>query len=192
MGPPRMSTAYVGLGSNLGDRAVQIEQALQQLARTGVRVRRVSAVYESDPVGPVRRQPRFFNAAAELQTAMEPQSLLAWCLQVEQRLGRRRGLAKGPRTIDIDLLLFDEQVGRWPAGPRPALQLPHPALAERAFVLRPLLELRPELYDPRSGHPLMRRLVRLQDQWLRRAGDLSALAAAERAASAARSAVPVC
>jgi 2-amino-4-hydroxy-6-hydroxymethyldihydropteridine diphosphokinase len=164
MGQAAERIAYVGLGSNLGDRARQLQRALEQLARV-IEVCRVSSLYESEPVGPVREQPAFFNAVAEVRSRCEPVALLGHCLEVERRMGRRRTRAKGPRTIDLDLLLVGDLVGSWTE-----LELPHPEIVHRAFVLHPLLELRAELVDPRDGRPLAWRRRAVRDQWLRRLG----------------------
>ena len=130
--------AYVGLGSNLGDRAQTLRAALDRLAATpGVEVVAVSSLRETDPVGPVTDQPRFLNGAAALETTLSPRRLLEVLLEVEADFGRpRSGLPGGPRTLDLDLLLYgDERVNE--AG----LQVPHPRLHERPFVLEPLQEL---------------------------------------------------
>jgi 2-amino-4-hydroxy-6-hydroxymethyldihydropteridine diphosphokinase len=130
--------AYIGLGSNLGERGQTLRAALNRLtANPKVEVVAVSSFHETDPVGPVRDQPRFLNAAAELETTLGPRRLLDLLLQVETELGRTRdGPAGGPRTLDLDLLLYgDEQIDE------PGLQVPHPRLHERAFVLEPLEEL---------------------------------------------------
>lgn len=170
------SSMYVGLGSNLGDREALLARALAGLARRGVHVRRVSSVYESEPVGPVREQPAFYNAVAEVETELSPRAALRACLDVEQELGRERRVPQGPRNIDLDLLLADDLVACWPE-----LQLPHPALTLRAFVLRPLLELRPDLADPRDGTLLATHLARVEStQVLRRLNDV-AIAAPARA-----------
>lgn len=162
------STIYVGLGSNLGDRQAQLSLALASLAPRGVFVRRVSSVYESEPVGPVREQPAFYNAVAEVETELSPRAALRACLEVEHELGRRRLVTQGPRTIDLDLLLAGDLVVCWPE-----LELPHPELTTRAFVLRPLLELRADLSDPRDGSPLAAHLARVeQQQKLRRLADV--------------------
>ena len=127
----------MGLGSNLGDREATLRQALELLAREpGVELRRVSTVRETEPVGFVD-QPRFLNAAAALETTLDPRELLGLLLQVEAELGRTRdGPAGGPRTLDLDLLLYgEEQIDE------PGLRVPHPRLLERAFVLEPLEEL---------------------------------------------------
>ena len=130
--------AYVGLGSNLGDRAQTLRAALDRLAATpGVEVAAVSSLRETDPVGPVTDQPRFLNGAAALETSLSPRRLLEVLLEVEADFGRTRsGPPGGPRTLDLDLLLYgDERVNE------PGLQVPHPRLHERPFVLEPLQEL---------------------------------------------------
>jgi len=130
--------AYVGLGSNLGDREVTLRAALERLAAApGVELLAVSSLRETDPVGPVADQPRFLNGAAALETSLSPRRLLDVLLEVEAEFGRTRtGPPGGPRTLDLDLLLYgDEHVDE------PGLQVPHPRLHERPFVLEPLQEL---------------------------------------------------
>ena len=139
---------FVGLGANLGDARSTIRAALELLAgEEGVEVVAVSALRETDPVG-YDDQPRFLNGAAELETSLGPRELLARLLAIERRLGRVRGVGArfGPRTIDLDLLLYgtaiiDEQ----------GLQVPHPRLHERRFALEPLAELDPALEIPGRG-----------------------------------------
>ncbi len=142
-----MTRAYVGLGANLGDREQTLRAALDALGSTpGVDVVAVSSIRETEPVG-YADQPRFLNAAAALETSLTPRELLDVLLEVERSLGRiRTGPRFGPRTIDLDLLLYgDERVDE------PGLRVPHPRLAERAFVLEPLAELEPGLVVPGSG-----------------------------------------
>jgi 2-amino-4-hydroxy-6-hydroxymethyldihydropteridine diphosphokinase len=137
--------AYIGLGSNLGEREATLSEALDRLgAEEGIKVVAVSSYRETDPVG-VFDQPRFVNGAAALDTSLSPAELLERLLQVERSLGRDRAKEErwGPRTIDLDLLLYgDEEIDG------PGLRVPHPRLAERAFVLEPLLELDPALRLP--------------------------------------------
>jgi 2-amino-4-hydroxy-6-hydroxymethyldihydropteridine diphosphokinase len=137
--------AYLGLGSNLGDRRWYLQQALWLLQGEGLELLRVSSVYESTPVGPVAGQPMFYNAVVQVETALEPLELLRRCQRVETALGRVRLVAKGPRVIDVDLLLMDDLVLE-----EPELTLPHSELRNRAFVLAPLAELAPMLLDPRD------------------------------------------
>ena len=142
-----MGRAYVGLGSNLGDREEMLRLAIAGLAADpAIEVLAVSTFRETDPVG-FREQPRFLNAAAELETVLAPDALLARLLAVERALGRTRtGRRFGPRTIDLDLLVFGHEVVD-----RPALRVPHPRLAERRFMLEPLAELAPDLVVPGRG-----------------------------------------
>lgn len=133
-------TAYVGLGSNLGDRRAALDGALALLAP-----RRVSRVAETAPWG-LPDQPPFLNAVAELETELPPRALLDRLMDVEQRFGRRRDVRWGPRTLDLDLLLYgDRRVSE------EGLDVPHPRLAERRFVLESLAELCPDREVPGLG-----------------------------------------
>lgn len=146
--------AYLGLGSNLGDRVATIHEALRQLdAHEAIAVLRTSRLYETEPVGPVA-QGRFVNAVTELRTTLDPRALLGVAQAVEARLGRRRGERWGPRTIDIDLLLLGEAVIA-----EPDLIVPHPEMTRRLFVLTPLCELIPEARHPTNG----RRMIALRE-----------------------------
>src|SRR3954471_10591738 len=143
-----MTRSFVGLGANLEDPRAQIERALELLAaEEGVELVAVSNLRETDPVG-YEDQPRFLNGAAELETTLAARRLLERLLAIERRLGRIRaeGPRFGPRTIDLDLLLYgDEQIDE------PGLQIPHPRLHERRFALEPLAELDPALELPGRG-----------------------------------------
>jgi len=137
--------AYVGVGSNLGDRWGYLALAARELrGDPRVAVLRASSVHDTAPMGPV--QPRYLNAVLELETLLPPERLLARLLEVEQGALRRRGLRWGPRTLDLDLLLFDELVLR-----RPTLTLPHPGLISRRWVLAPLAEVAPNRLVPGTG-----------------------------------------
>jgi 2-amino-4-hydroxy-6-hydroxymethyldihydropteridine diphosphokinase len=139
--------SYIGLGSNLGEREAFLRRALELLrADPEIDVTAVSSVRETDPVGLVD-QPRFLNAVAKVETDLPPGELLDRMLAAERQLGRRRdGPRFGPRTIDLDLLLYgDEEIAE------PGLIVPHPRLAERRFVLEPLHELDPTLVVPGRG-----------------------------------------
>ena len=139
-------TAYLALGSNLGDRLATLQEAVDALSREpGIRVEASSRVWETEPVGPP--QPRYLNAVLLIVTELEPPELLAACLRVESALGRVRRERWGPRTIDIDVLLFDERTID-----EPELRVPHPRMHERAFVLAPLLELEPDPMLPGGRH----------------------------------------
>jgi 2-amino-4-hydroxy-6-hydroxymethyldihydropteridine diphosphokinase len=149
--------AYVGLGANLGDRSAMLRAALEQLdAEPGVRVVAVSTVRETEPVGYLD-QPQFLNAAAAIDTDLPPRELLDRLLGIERRLGRtREGPRFGPRTIDLDLLLYGEE-----RVDEPGLAVPHPRLHERLFVLEPLSDLDATLIVPGKG-PLSEILAGLQ------------------------------
>ena len=149
--------AFVGLGSNLGDREAQIRMALDELAKLpGTRVSRASSLYDSEPVGEVE-QPNFLNAVAQLDTELTARQLLWNLLLIERRLGRVRSARWGPRSIDLDLLMFGELVVE-----EPDLQVPHPELANRSFVLVPLVEIDPLLVHPVTGHTMLHHLSLLK------------------------------
>ena len=136
-----MTTAYVGLGSNLGDREQLIRAAAELIGAI-----RLSPLIETEPWG-LEDQPRFLNAVAEVETALEPPAFLTFLLDVERRLGRERiGPRFGPRTIDLDLLLFGDRTVD-----EPGVVVPHPRLHERRFALEPLAELAPDLEIPGNG-----------------------------------------
>lgn len=147
----------LGLGSNQGERRTILRQAVKLLeAGDKVHVRCISGLYETDPVGNLD-QPQFLNAVAVVETELSPGELLQHCLAVEQQLGRVRGERWGPRTIDVDLLLY--------GGVQMAaadLEIPHPRLAERKFVLAPLAEIAPEALLP-GGKTAQELLMDLQD-----------------------------
>jgi 2-amino-4-hydroxy-6-hydroxymethyldihydropteridine diphosphokinase len=142
-----MRQAYIGLGANLGDREATIRRAIELLDEDpAIEVTAVSTLRETDPVG-VEDQPRFLNGAVALETELPPRALLERLLDVERQLGRvRSGPRFGPRTIDLDLLLYDGQIVS-----ESGLEIPHPRLHERAFVLEPLSELDPALEVPGRG-----------------------------------------
>jgi 2-amino-4-hydroxy-6-hydroxymethyldihydropteridine diphosphokinase len=141
-----VTTAYIGLGSNVGDRLAHLREALAALRSKGVKVTRVSSVYETDPVGPP--QDDYLNAAAEVSTDLSPADLVRALKEAESDAGRRQRERWGPREIDLDLLLYGQEtideVG---------VTVPHPELTHRAFVLVPLIEIAP-LLDLPSGEPI--------------------------------------
>jgi 2-amino-4-hydroxy-6-hydroxymethyldihydropteridine diphosphokinase len=141
-----MHLAYIALGANLDDPAAQLRAALQAL--TGLpqsRLLRASSLYRTAPVG-IHGQPDFINAVAAFETTLTPQAMLAALFAVEEQFGRRRDFHHAPRTLDLDLLLYDEQVID-----SPQLRLPHPRMHLRAFVLAPLLEIAPDCRIPGRG-----------------------------------------
>jgi len=143
-------TAYIALGSNMGDRKEYLDRALNMLAETpGVEVVSVSSYLETEPVGYVD-QPAFLNAAASVDTTLSAHDLLSVCLGIEDALGRVRGVRWGPRTIDLDVLMYGDEVID-----TPELVVPHPLMHERRFVLEPLCEIAPE-----AVHPVLSRSVK--------------------------------
>ena len=139
-----MAKVYLGLGSNLGDRAANIKKALQ-LLESQMELTAVSPLYETEPVG-VKKQPLFLNAVCAGQTTLAPQALLEFVKGIEKKMGRTPTVRFGPRLIDIDILFYDDLVLE-----TPTLQIPHPRLTRRAFVLVPLAQIAPHLVHPASG-----------------------------------------
>ena len=141
--------AYLGLGTNLGDRWANLGAAADLLAKVAdLRMLRCSRVYETEPWG-VTDQPRFLNCVVETAVKMSPSELLSGCKEVEERLGREPSLRWGPRLIDVDILLYGRQTVDLPH-----LQIPHPRLHLRAFALIPLAELAPDLIHPALGRSI--------------------------------------
>src|SRR6188508_1665543 len=142
-----MVQCLIALGSNQGDRVGNLSKALESLHQEdAVKVGRVSSFYETTPIGGPRGQEKYFNAAAIVETTLSPAEVLAALLAIERKLGRERGERWGPRTIDLDLLLYgDETIDE------PGLTVPHPRLHERRFALEPLADLDPGLVIPRRG-----------------------------------------
>lgn len=152
-----MKRVYLSLGSNLGDRLGNIERALDALVATGLEIRRVSSFYRTEPVE-FRQQPWFINCVAEVETELLPLQLLKAVQKVERDLGRRRSINKGPRKIDIDILLYENVVVR-----SAALTIPHERMAERRFVLVPLRELEAGLRHPVTERTVAEMLNETED-----------------------------
>ena|SRR3989338_56751 len=127
---------YIGIGSNLGDRQKNIEDAVRRLKETdGINVRKISPIYETDPVdGP--KQPKYLNGVIEIETTLEPSALLVTAQRIEDQLGRKRDIRDGPRTIDLDILTYgDKKIDE------PGLKIPHPEMDKREFVQKPLKDI---------------------------------------------------
>jgi 2-amino-4-hydroxy-6-hydroxymethyldihydropteridine diphosphokinase len=160
----RTKQVFLSLGANLGDRVQNLQQALALLTAKGIQIVRQSSVYETEPQD-VREQPWFLNIAVECRTAAFPLQLLSTLQEIEKQLGRDRRaqtIAKGPRFIDIDILLYGRAVIN-----SPRLTVPHPRMTERRFVLEPLLELNTDLRNPATGESFKDCLGRIRHQIVR-------------------------
>lgn len=153
-----MIDAYVSIGTNLGDRDAHLALALRRLAALpDTELVAASPVYETDPVGPPPQGP-YLNAAVHLRTRLSPRALLDALLAIEQEAGRVRGVRDAARTLDLDLLLYGDQVLD-----EPGLVVPHPRLAERPFVLEPLAALAPDRVHPTRGETIATLAARVRD-----------------------------
>jgi 2-amino-4-hydroxy-6-hydroxymethyldihydropteridine diphosphokinase len=139
------AVAYLSAGSNLGERQANLERGVRALLDAGLVIRQVSPVFETEPVG-FHEQPWFLNIALELETDLSPDQLLSCCLAGEAGLGRVRTIAGGPRTLDLDILLYGNLIID-----RPGLRIPHPRMSRRRFVLEPLACIAPGMVHPESG-----------------------------------------
>lgn len=152
-----MERAFLGLGSNLGDRKANVDNSIELFTRQPeVNLLEKASNYETEPVGPV--QPWFINTAIEIETSLSPEGLLDWSKEVEKRIGRIESIHWGPRLVDLDLLLYDELVTD-----TEVLRLPHPEMAKRRFVLLPLIELEADLVHPELGTPLKELLTKTEE-----------------------------
>ena len=157
-----MKLVYLGLGSNIGDREAMLQAALQELDHDDLSVNRTSGFYETEPIG-LTDQRWFLNMVVEVETDLFPLQLLRRTQHIEAQFGRLRTLPNGPRTLDIDILLYGDSVLKMSE-----LQLPHPRYRERRFTLAPLAELNPELRDPVTGQTVAAMLAALEGQAIRR------------------------
>ena len=162
-----MKRVYLSLGSNLGDRVASIRKAIERLGGSGIEVRRLSALYKTEPVD-LRDQPWFVNCAAEADTDLMPLQMLKKLKAIERALGRRAGIPKGPRTMDIDILLYGDTIMQ-----STQLTIPHPRLAQRRFVLVPLREIAPGVRHPVTRRTILEMLEEVKDpsQVVRMKGD---------------------
>jgi 2-amino-4-hydroxy-6-hydroxymethyldihydropteridine diphosphokinase len=143
-----VKTVYISLGTNVGKREENLERAIAALGERGVRVTRRSAIYETEPVE-VREQAWFLNCVVEAETELMPVQLMRALLEIEREMGRRRRVPKGPRVIDMDILLFGTSVVK-----TREVEIPHPRMAERRFVLAPMAEIAAEV-----RHPVLKRTI---------------------------------
>lgn len=151
--------AFLGMGSNIGDRFAQIEQAVRFLEDScAIEVNKLSSVYETEPVGYLD-QPKFLNLVCQIQTTLTPHQLLRLVQSIEQQLKRKRTIRWGPRTIDIDILLFGNQIIH-----DPDLIIPHPRMLQRSFVMIPLAELDPDRMIPGTTKTVVQWRQMLSDQ----------------------------
>jgi len=151
-------TVYLSLGTNVGDRRKNLRDAIAALGNAGVRVTRISSTYETEPVDYVD-QPWFLNCAVEVETELGAVELLHGLREIETQMGSRKLVAKGPRLIDMDVLLYGETVID-----TPELQVPHPRMHLRRFVLEPLAEIAPNVQHPISRLPILEILARTPDK----------------------------
>jgi 2-amino-4-hydroxy-6-hydroxymethyldihydropteridine diphosphokinase len=157
-----LKTVYIALGSNLGDRAENLRDALERIEASGVRIQRCSHIYETEPRD-LLDQPWFVNQVIQADTTLFPRQLLARLLRIEREMGRQRTVRSGARTIDLDILLFANSVVH-----APGLEIPHPRMGERRFVLEPLAELAPDLRLPHERRTVREMLAKVMNQAVRR------------------------
>lgn len=148
---------FLCLGSNVGDRAARIKGAIASLQHWGVRILHGSTLYETEPVGSVE-QPWFLNAVVACETDLSPRELLSLCKRIERKAGRKKGIRLGPRVIDLDILLYKRKVIH-----ERNLEIPHPHMHQRRFMLAPLVEIAPDIRDPKTGRKFSEILAGLNE-----------------------------
>jgi len=153
-----MTNVYLSLGSNIGNRAQNIARGIAALGKRGVRVTQESSLYETEPLE-IKEQPWFLNSAIEVETELSSVRLMEVLLEIEREMGRERRVPKGPRLIDMDILLYGADIVR-----EPRLEIPHPRMAERKFVLVPLAEIAAEVSHPVSMMTIAEMLEATPDQ----------------------------
>jgi 2-amino-4-hydroxy-6-hydroxymethyldihydropteridine diphosphokinase len=157
-----LNIVYLGLGSNVGDSQSLFKSALTELDRPDLKLLRVSSLYETEPIG-MREQRWFLNLVAEFETELSPQQLLHRMQKIEMSMGRRRTIENGPRTIDIDILLYGSVAMK-----TEELEIPHPRYRDRRFTLAPLVELNPGMRDPVTRQTMDEMLAALTGQTVRK------------------------
>ncbi|KJS85290.1 MAG: 2-amino-4-hydroxy-6-hydroxymethyldihydropteridine pyrophosphokinase [Peptococcaceae bacterium BICA1-8] len=156
-----MAKAYLGLGSNLGNKKTNLTTCLELLYKNPfIEVLKISSFYETEPIG-FKEQDWFLNAVVELETSVDPYRLLSFCQSIEDQLQRKRLIRWGPRTMDVDILLYENF-----SSEDPILTIPHPRMTERAFVLVPLAEIEPDLKI--EGQSISKLLAELKDDQIKR------------------------
>jgi 2-amino-4-hydroxy-6-hydroxymethyldihydropteridine diphosphokinase len=161
-----VAIVYLSLGSNIGDRRANLRSAIARLEAPDLRILRISPVYETEPVDYVNQE-WFLNLAVEAETELPPMELLARAQEIEAAMGRVRAVPKGPRTIDIDILLYANEVVH-----NAELEIPHPRMSERRFVLAPLADLAPDLRHPVTQRTVREMLVTAPAAVVRTVGEL--------------------
>jgi 2-amino-4-hydroxy-6-hydroxymethyldihydropteridine diphosphokinase len=157
-----MKTVYIGLGSNLGDRAANLAEARRRVQELGITISRESSIFETAPRD-IIDQPRFLNQVIQAATDWLPRQLMTRLLRLERDMGRTRSVPKGPRSIDLDILYYGDSLVTIQR-----LEIPHPRIRERRFVLEPMAELAPDLRDIRQGLTIRQMLVAVADQSVKR------------------------
>jgi len=157
-----LKTVYIALGSNVGDRAEDLSRARERIAGTDLRIVQASSIYETAPCD-VEDQPWFLNQVIECETDLFPRQLLERLQKIEREMGRKRRIAKGPREIDLDILFYGDAVVK-----APELEIPHPRLMERRFVLEPLAEIAPEKKHHGTRRSAREMLSMVKDQTVRK------------------------